>query len=110
VHGLVSAICRRAGATPPRHRVPARLVASAAYGGELLGMLGASPSARPSLWMLLALEQHWGVPGPVQRRVLPRLRPLSRTLADAIEWYTRIGHLPAQPSPRAGAVALQGWS
>jgi nucleoside-diphosphate-sugar epimerase len=110
VHGLAAAICRRAGATPPRQRVPAGLVASAAYGGELLGLLGANPWARPSLWMLLALEQHWGEPGPVQRQLLPRLRPLSRTLADAIAWYTRIGHLPAPPGPRAESVALQGWS
>ncbi len=104
--GLVGAICRRGGVRPPRRQVPARLTALAAYGNEVLAALGASPFALPSLGMLLALEQHWDAPGPVQRRLLPGLRPLSRTLVDAIEWYEACGYLDAG-APTSGVVVAE---
>jgi nucleoside-diphosphate-sugar epimerase len=102
LYGLVSAIARRGGVLPPRRHVPPRLTALAAYGNEVLAALGASPFAHPSLGMLLAIEQHWDAPGAVQRRLLPQLRPLSRTLAEAIEWYAGLGYL----EPRATASGM----
>lgn len=102
LHGLVSAIARWGGVRPPRRHVPARLTALAAYGNEVLATLGLSPLSQPSLGMLLALEQHWDAPGAIQRRLLPQLRPLSRTLVDAIDWYSRLGTL----EPRTGALGM----
>jgi dihydroflavonol-4-reductase len=105
LHGLVAAICRRGRVRPPRLRVPAPLTAAVAYGNEVLASLRLSPLDYPSLGMLLALEQHWDSPGAVQRRLGTRLRPLSRTLADAIEWYAALGYLEAEAG--AGAPGLR---
>jgi dihydroflavonol-4-reductase len=93
LEALVSAICSRAGVRRPRLRVAPRLAALAAYTGELLAALGGIQAAQPSLGLLLGIEQTWEAPGPVQRRLLPGLRPLSRTLADAIAWYDERGAL-----------------
>lgn len=98
LQGLIAAICSRGGVPPPRMRVPATLSAAAGYGNEVLATLGLSLLAYPSLGLLLSLEQRWGAPGAVQRGLLPKLRPLSRTLKDAIDWYALLGYLEASAS------------
>jgi nucleoside-diphosphate-sugar epimerase len=103
--GLVATICRLGGAAPPRLRVPPRLTAFAAYGNELLAALGALPWAHPSLGLLLAIEQHWDAPRTLQRRLLRGLRPLSRTLVDAIAWYSARGLLSGVRDPSGMVVA-----
>ncbi len=98
VDGLTAAICRQGGARPPKLRVPAQLTALAAYGNEVLSSLGLSPLSYPSLGMILLLEQRWESPGSAQRDLGVHLRPLSRTLAEAIDWYREIGYLDRSDS------------
>lgn len=104
---LVAMIARLGGVTPPRHRAPLRLVAAAAYANEVIGALTALPPAAHSLSLLLALEQRWEAPGARQRSLGTHLRPLARTVADAIAWYAAHGSLGqlrdgrSRRSPRA---------
>jgi dihydroflavonol-4-reductase len=110
VDGLTAAICRLGGARPPKLRVPAQLTAMAAYGNEVLSSLGLSPLSYPSLGMILLLEQRWESPSSAQRDLGVPLRPLSRTLAEAIDWYREIGYLDRSDSavPTGSALGADG--
>jgi hypothetical protein len=44
------------------------------------------------------LEQQWQAPGRRQRDIGLHLRPLSRTLTDAIDWYRDVGYLDSVPA------------
>jgi hypothetical protein len=52
----------------------------------------------PCLGLLLLLEQQWQAPGRRQRDIGLHLRPLSRTLTDAIDWYRDVGYLDSVPA------------
>lgn len=96
VDGLVAAVCRLGGGRAPRVRVPAPMTALAAYWNEVLFSLGLSLLDYPSLGMLLLVEQRWQPPGRAQLDLGLRLRPLSRTLVEAIDWYRQAGYLDGQ--------------
>ncbi|MEQ8859046.1 MAG: NAD-dependent epimerase/dehydratase family protein [Pseudomonadales bacterium] len=93
VDALTASICRRAGVAPPTRNVPAALTSAAFYGNELLSRAGLSPVAYPAVGAMLLLEQSWEQPSPAQRRLGIAPMPLSRTLADSIDWYREQGYL-----------------
>jgi hypothetical protein len=68
----------------------------------VLAPLAPGAIAYPSVGMLLLLEQYWAAPTRTGLELLPQARPLSRTLAEAIDWYRAIGYLePSAPSEAA---------
>ena len=93
VEGLLNLICRIAEIGRPRWRFPAAASAVAAFGNELLSGMGLSALPYPSLGLLLLLQQRWLTPGPEQRKLDISLRPLSRTVADAVRWQRTQGAL-----------------
>jgi dihydroflavonol-4-reductase len=97
-YGLVDAVCRIGCVRPPPLRVPAHLAAFVSYGNELLYSLGVPMVPYPCLGLLLLLEQQWQAPGRRQRDIGLHLRPLSRTLTDAIDWYRDVGYLNSVPA------------
>lgn len=110
VDGLVAAVCRLGGTRPPRLSTSAHLSAFVSYGNEVLSSFGLSPVDYPSLGMLALLEQRWRAPGRMQRDLGVRLLPLSRTLAESIDWYRAIGYLdrPSTEPAEAGRARPPG--
>lgn len=106
VDGLVAAVCRLGGARAPRLRAPAHLSALVSYGNEVLSARGLSPVDYPALGMLALLEQRWLAPGRMQRDLGGRLRPLSRTLVESIDWYRAIGYLDDPHTKSAEAATF----
>jgi len=90
---LVDLIARATGAPRPRWHVPSSLAAAAAYANEVVNASGVRDADHPSLGMLLMLEQTWESPSAQQRRLGVPLRPLSRSIADALDWYAGRGAL-----------------
>jgi len=88
---LIDAVCANTGATRPRWHVDPSIAAASAYAYELAMSAGLRAPAYPSVGPLLMLEQSWGFPTTRQSSLGVRLRPLSRTIADAIDWYARHG-------------------
>ncbi len=95
VDALTALICRRAGVRPPTTNVPASLSSAVFYGNEVLSRVGFSPVAYPAVGAMLLLDQRWTQPSPAQRRLGISPLPLSRTIADAVDWYRQQGYLPA---------------
>jgi len=91
---LVDLIARATGAPRPRWHVPSAVAAGAAYANEVVNA-GVGDADYPSLGTLLVLEQTWEVPSAQQRRLGVPLRPLSRSIVDALDWYARRGALSA---------------
>lgn len=88
---LAHRICRLTGTTPPRASVPAVLgTAGMIWMETAFAALGRTPPA-PSLPMMLVSASYAAHPDKKQQALLPELRPLDRTLADAIAWYRRLG-------------------
>jgi dihydroflavonol-4-reductase len=92
VEALYTWLCEIGGVAPPRLVAPITLAVIATYWSEIaLGALGLRtplPALAPMLTMLHeAFDQ-----GRVQAEFGITPRPLSATLADAIEWYRRIGY------------------
>jgi len=102
VEGLLDLICRIAETARPRWRFSATASAVAAFGNELLSGIGLSALPYPSLGLLLLLQQRWLTPGSEQRKLGVSLRPLSRTVADAVRWQ-RTQSAQAPGSGSAGA-------
>ena len=90
---LIDLIARATGARRPCWHVPSPLAAAAAYANEVVGASGVRDPDYPSLGTLLMLEQTWAVPSAQQRRLGVPLRPLSRSIVDALDWYARRGAL-----------------
>jgi dihydroflavonol-4-reductase len=88
---LADLVCRTAGVPKPRWRVAPAVAAAAAYANELAYSSGLSESAHPAVGTLLLLEQAWARPSAEQRELGVALRPLSRTVVDALDWYGRRG-------------------
>ena len=105
VDSLTSAICRIGGGEAPRLHVPPSIPAMAAYGNEFLVRARLSQVEYPSVGMLLLLEQSWMAASPICRELLPQLRPLSRSIAEAIDWYRAIGHLDRPSTATMGQRA-----
>lgn len=115
LQAMTATLCGLAGVPPPRRRAPAHLAALTAWGNERLASAGLSPLDYPSLGMILLLEQRWVSPGPAQRALGAPFRSLTRTLADALQWYRELGYLETPASGRSptgsrgSPTHRQGW-
>jgi dihydroflavonol-4-reductase len=92
VEALYTWLCEIGGVAPPRLVAPISLAVIATYLSEIalstLGLRPPLPALAPMLTMLLDSFD----PGRVQAELGITPRPLSATLADAIEWYRLIGY------------------
>lgn len=93
VDALTASICRQAGVPRPTMNVPAALTSAVFYGNEVLAGVGMSPVRYPAVGAMLLLEQRWTPPSALQRWLGLKPQPLSRTIADAIDWYREQGYL-----------------
>jgi nucleoside-diphosphate-sugar epimerase len=98
---LTDLICRTAGVPRPRWYTPSTLAAAAAYANELINASGLREPDYPSVGALLMLEQGWALPNAAQRKLGVELRPLSRSVTEAIDWYRRRGVLHPRPTASA---------
>lgn len=97
---LTDLICRTAGVPRPRWYIPPTAVASAAYANEVINASGLREPDYPSVGALLTLEQGWALPDVAQRKLGTTLRPLSRSVAEALDWYRQRGVLhPRRTAP-----------
>lgn len=90
---LTELICRSAGVPRVQRHVPPTLAAAAAYANEVITSSGLREADYPSVGTLLMLEQTWEFASRQQRNLRVRLRPLSRTIVDALDWYEHCGAL-----------------
>jgi len=93
---LVGMLCAARGVTPPRLIAPegtAALGAAGLHVVETAYAIAGRKTPWPSLPALLLAASYPSAPSPAQRALHPTLRPLERTLEDAIAWYERIGTL-----------------
>jgi dihydroflavonol-4-reductase len=102
---LCRRICELAGVPPPPFPASARLAAWALVWTEAAWAAGGRPSPLPALPALLLCDSYPMEPGPAQRALGLRPRPLDRTLADAIAWH-RGRQEP--PGPRSSFPTYQG--
>jgi hypothetical protein len=84
---LCRRICELASVPPPRWPASARLAAWALLWAEAAWAVAGAASPLPALPLLLLCDGYPMEPGPAQRELGLRLRPLDATLADAIAWY-----------------------
>ncbi len=92
VQALYTWICEIGGAAPPRIVAPITLGLIAAYWSEIaLGAIGLPPPL-PALAPMLTMLHDPFDPSTIQTELGIVPRPLSRTLADAIEWYRQIDY------------------
>lgn len=92
VEALYTWICEIGAVTPPRVVAPITLGVIATYWSEIaLGAIGLPPPL-PALAPMLTMLHDPFDPSPVQSELGIVPRPLSGTLADAIEWYRQIGY------------------
>jgi dihydroflavonol-4-reductase len=98
---LTDLVCRSAGVPRPRWRIPSTLAAAVSYANEVINSSGLREVDYPSVGTLLTLEQAWALPSAEQRKLGVVLRPLSRSVVDALDWYDRRGVL--HPRRKASA-------
>jgi nucleoside-diphosphate-sugar epimerase len=92
VEALYTWLCEIGGVAPPRLVAPITLAVIATFWSEIaLGTLGLRPPL-PALAPMLTMLHDSFDPGRVQSELGVTPRSLSSTLADAIEWYRRIGY------------------
>jgi dihydroflavonol-4-reductase len=92
IAALYAWICEIGGVAPPRVVAPITLGAMATYWTEMaFGAIGLPPPL-PALAPMLTMLHDSFDPGPVQTELGIVLRPLSRTLVEAIEWYRQIDY------------------
>jgi dihydroflavonol-4-reductase len=92
VAALYTWISEMGGIAPPRVAAPISLGVIAAYWSEIaLGAIGVPPPL-PVLAPMLTILHDAFDPSPIQTELGVVPGPLSRTLADAIEWYRQIGY------------------
>jgi dihydroflavonol-4-reductase len=92
VETLYTWLCELGGVAPPWIVAPLTLAVLAAYCSEItLGAVGLRPPLPALAPMLTMLHDSFDT-GRVQAQLGIAPRPLSATLADAIEWYRRIGY------------------
>ena len=92
VEALYTWLCEIGGVAPPRLVAPITLAVIATCWTEIaLGALGLRPPL-PALAPMLTMLHEAFDQGRVQAELGITPRPLSATLADAIEWYRRIGY------------------
>lgn len=91
---LATRICQigQASVPAPRLRLPPRGTLALALAAEATLGLARRASPSPSLATMLVNECYWTAPGTAQRGLGVWPRPLSVTLADAIDWYRRLGY------------------
>lgn len=89
---LFNWICEVGGVAPPRYRIPLSLTSISAYAVEaLLGLTGRL-APLPSLVPILIAQHEWITSGRAHYELGISPRPLSETLADAVEWYRGLGY------------------
>jgi dihydroflavonol-4-reductase len=92
VEALYTWLCEIGGVAPPRIVAPITVAVMATYWSEItLGAVGLRPPLPALAPMLTMLHDSFDA-GRVQAELGITPRPLSATLADAIEWYRQIGY------------------
>jgi dihydroflavonol-4-reductase len=92
IESLFSWICEIGGVAPPRFYVPPAVSIVALYSADLALALFGQPMSNASLALALASTHDWMTADPSQRDLGVRLRPLSETLQDSVQWHRQIGY------------------
>ena len=89
---LYRRVCEMGGAEPPALRAPAPIGIAAAVATEAIQSATGSATVYPSLAALLVGQFYQMAPERRQLELGVRLRSLSATIADSIDWYRQLGY------------------
>lgn len=89
---MYSLICEIGGVPPPRFSTASRLAIAGAYVAELMWGAVDEKTPLPAGGMMMATLFDYMPPSEQLQELGITPRPLSETIADAIEWYRQIGY------------------
>ena len=90
---LLGEIARQVGRSPPRLRLPRRLLFPVAYGAEAVGYLTGREPFVTTTGVRLAKDRMFFTSAKAERELGYRARPYGEAIADAIAWFRRNGYL-----------------
>jgi dihydroflavonol-4-reductase len=92
---MLTEIARRAGRTPPKLRLPRRLIFPIAYGAEAIAYVTGKEPFVTTTGLKLAKDLMFFSSAKAERELGYRARPYTEAIADAITWFRLNGYLKA---------------
>jgi dihydroflavonol-4-reductase len=90
---MLAEIARRSGRTPPKLRLPRRLIFPIAYGAEAIAYLTGKEPFVTTTGLKLAKDRMFFSSAKAERELDYRARPYTEAIADAIGWFRQNGYL-----------------
>jgi dihydroflavonol-4-reductase len=90
---MLAAIARCVGRTPPKLRLPRRLIFPIAYGAEAVAYFTGKEPFVTTTGLKLAKDQMFFTTAKAERELDYRARPYAEAIADAITWFRQNGYL-----------------
>jgi dihydroflavonol-4-reductase len=92
---MLGEIARFVGRTPPKLRIPRRLIFPIAYGAEAIAHFTGKEPFVTTTGLKLAKDRMFFSSAKAQRELGYRARPYTEAIADAITWFRQNGYLKA---------------
>jgi dihydroflavonol-4-reductase len=90
---MLAEIARRAGRTPPKLRLPRRLIYPIAYGAEAIAYITGKEPFVTTTGLKLAKDLMFFSSAKAERELGYHARPYTEAIADAITWFKQNGYL-----------------
>jgi dihydroflavonol-4-reductase len=90
---MLAEIARRAGRTPPKLRLPRRLIFPIAYGAEAIAYITGKEPFVTTTGLKLAKDLMFFSSAKAERELGYHARPYTDAIADAITWFKQNGYL-----------------
>jgi dihydroflavonol-4-reductase len=90
---MLAEIARRAGHTPPKLRLPRRLIYPIAYGAEAIAYITGKEPFVTTTGLKLAKDLMFFSSAKAERELGYHARPYTEAIADAITWFKQNGYL-----------------
>jgi dihydroflavonol-4-reductase len=90
---MLAEIARRAGRTPPKLRLPRRLIFPIAFGAEAIAYVTGKEPFVTTTGLKLAKDLMFFSSAKAERELDYRARPYTEAIADAIAWFRQNGYL-----------------